>query len=94
MIERKHVDEREPMGLLLYTLTTCGWCKKTKALLQELGLGYDDIDVDTLDAAGVEAAGVDIGKWNPELTFPTIVVGGERCMVGFDEDGIRQLAAT
>ncbi len=93
MVEPKHVDGRQPASILLYTLTTCGWCKKTKALLQELGLGYDYIDVDTLDPEGVEAVRVDLGKWNPALSFPTVVVDNEKCMIGYDEDGIREIAS-
>ena len=92
MIEPKHVDGRKPAGILLYTLTTCAWCKRAKSLLQELGLGYDYIDVDTLDSEGVETVRVDLEKWNPALSFPTIVVDGERSMIGYDEDGLKELA--
>lgn len=93
MIEPKHVDGRQPVNFLLYTLTTCGWCKKTKSLMQELGVGYDYVDVDSLDPSEIEEAKVAIEKWNPALSFPTILVNGSECIIGFDEDRIRELAA-
>jgi glutaredoxin-like protein NrdH len=93
MVEPKHVEGRQPAHFLVYTLTTCGWCKKTKALMQELGVGYDYVDVDTLDQADIQALRPEIEKWNPACSFPTIVVDGSECIVGYDEDRIRELAA-
>ena len=47
-VEVKHVDGRDAGSVMLYALSTCGWCKKTKRLLGELGVAYDYIDVDLL----------------------------------------------
>ena len=33
-----HVDGKEASKVMLYTLSTCVWCKKTKARLKELGV--------------------------------------------------------
>jgi|GEM_PF-3996188 len=38
--------------VLLYALSTCGWCRKTKALLKELGVQYRYVDVDLVPAWG------------------------------------------
>ena len=35
--------------VLLFTLSTCVWCRKTKRLLEELKVAYDYIDVDLLE---------------------------------------------
>ncbi|MBD3172715.1 glutaredoxin family protein, partial [Candidatus Bathyarchaeota archaeon] len=32
--------------VFLYTLSTCGWCKKTKELLKEKDIAYEFIDLD------------------------------------------------
>jgi glutaredoxin len=77
----------------LYTLSTCGWCKKTKALLNELGLEYEYVDVDQLAGAETELAREHITRWNPNCSFPTLVIGEDRCIVGFKEDEIRELLA-
>ncbi len=80
-------------SVFLYTLSTCGWCRKTKALLQELGVAYDYVDVDQQEGSNRELAKQEVLKWNPACSFPTIVVDGKDCVVGFQEDKIRELAA-
>jgi glutaredoxin len=91
MIHVAHVDGRERGSIVIYALSTCGWCKKTKHLLQELGLAYDYVDVDMVE--GEESREVDamVTRWNPRKSFPTVIVDNERCIVGFNEDEIRKL---
>ena len=91
MLEFKHIDGSEPVKIKLYTLSTCGWCKKTKALLKDLGVGYDYIDVDLLEQDKQYEAREQIKKWNSECSFPTIVVNDSECIVGFKEDKIRSV---
>jgi glutaredoxin-like protein NrdH len=31
-----------------------------------------------------------VRKWNPSVSFPTIVVNDTRCIIGFREDEIRE----
>ncbi len=92
MIQWTRVDGRNSGRIKLFALSTCVWCKKTKRLLVELGIGYDYVDVDLLAGADNTAAKEEIARWNPRGSFPTIVVDDERCIVGFDEAGIRKLA--
>lgn len=92
-MEIKHVDGRQSVHVLLYTLSTCGWCRKTKDLLGELGVAYDYIDVDLLDGTEYSAAREEISAWNPSCSFPTIVIDGKDCLVGFQEDKLRKLTA-
>lgn len=91
MLEFRHVDGSEPASIKLYTLSTCGWCRKTKALLKELGVGYDYLDVDLLEQDRQYEAREEIRKWNNECSFPTMVIDGRECIVGFKEDKIRSL---
>jgi glutaredoxin-like protein NrdH len=79
-------------GLFLFTLSTCIWCRKTKALLKELGLAYDFVDVDLLEGADKEEMMEDLVKYNPSTSFPTILVdGGKSVLLGFDEEKINGL---
>jgi glutaredoxin-like protein NrdH len=94
VLEPKHVEGiHNKHKVFLYTLTTCGWCRKAKALLQELGVGYDYVDVDDQEGANKELARQELLKWNPACSFPTIVLDGKDCVIGFQEDRIRELAA-
>jgi len=85
----EHVHGRDAGKVTLYALSTCIWCKKTKALLGELGVAYDYEFVDLLE--GKERVDVmdKVRHWNPTTSFPTLVVNG-KCIVGFREDEIRE----
>jgi glutaredoxin-like protein NrdH len=85
-----HVAGKKKGKIMLYALSTCGWCKKTKALLNELGVEYDYTDVDLLKGAEQEAAVREIGKYNPGTNFPTIIINSKKCIIGFKEDEIRE----
>jgi glutaredoxin len=73
----------------IYALSTCPWCKKTKHFLSDLGVEYSFVDVDLL--AGEERDKIigTIKKWNPSVSFPTIVINDSKCIVGFREDEIK-----
>ena len=85
-----HVDGAPTVPILIYTLSTCGWCKKTKQYLNELGVAYDYVDV---DMAGDERDAVmeEVRKWNPSCSFPTVVVAGKEAIVGFQPDRLKKV---
>jgi glutaredoxin-like protein NrdH len=76
--------------IALYTLSTCGWCRKTKDLLKDLGVEYRYIDVDLLQGEARSQAIEELSRWNPSRSFPTIVVNGDRCIVGFQEEKLKE----
>ncbi len=86
----EHVHGRDAGHVMLYALSTCGWCRKTRQLLEELGVAYDYEYVDLL--AGDQRARVmsEVSRWNPVQTFPTVVVNNDKVIVGFREDEIRK----
>lgn len=86
----KHVDGTNRGRILLYALSTCGWCKKTKKLLGDLGVEYDYIDVDLLDGEEQDKVMEEIRRWNPRCNFPTMVINEDRCIIGFNEAETRE----
>ncbi len=76
----------------LFALSTCVWCKKTKALLEELGIEFEFVFVDLLEGADRAEALELLDEWNPRRSFPTMVVDSSRAIIGFDEAAIRGLA--
>ena len=87
---RTHVPGNKKGDIMLYALSTCGWCKKTKALLNELGVEYDYTDVDLLQGEEQSAVIREIEKHNPATNFPTLVIDSDKCIIGFKEDDIRE----
>ena len=76
--------------ITLYALSTCVWCKRTKRLLNEIGVTYDFIDYDLLSGEEKKNIENEIEKWNPRLSFPVLVIDDQTCILGFDEAKIRK----
>lgn len=77
--------------LLLFALSTCGWCRKIKRLLEDLGVEYDYVDIDLLPVEEKEKARAELKGWNPTGSCPVLVIdGGRETIVGFQEDRIRE----
>lgn len=85
-----HVNGKKIKYILLYALSTCVWCKKTKSYLNELGVEYDYIDVDLLSEKEKDKIKKSIKKWNPAVSFPTIVIDNKTVVLGYDEEKIKE----
>lgn len=86
----QHVSGVKKGRVILYALSTCPWCRKTKGLLNSLRVDYSYVDVDLLTSEDREEALEEVRKWNPSCSFPTLVINDSRCIVGFKEDETRQ----
>lgn len=76
--------------VLVYALSTCVWCRKTKRLLESLGVAYDFIDVDLLKGREEEEVMDEVKRHNPAGTFPTMIIDGRQVIAGFKEAEIRK----
>ena len=85
-----HVDGKNKGNILLYALSTCGWCKKTKEFLNSLGVEFSYIFVDLLEEQEKDEIMEDVKKWNPRCSFPTLIINDEKCIVGYKEDQIEE----
>jgi glutaredoxin-like protein NrdH len=85
----KHVRGEKRGKIILYAISTCVWCKKVKKLLNSLNVDYYYIDVDLLDKEEREKAEEEVAKWNPLVSFPTIVINDRESIDGYDEEEIR-----
>ncbi|MGB8656601.1 MAG: glutaredoxin family protein [Candidatus Zixiibacteriota bacterium] len=85
-----HVPGKNKGKVMLYALSTCGWCRKTKKLLDQLGIDYHYVDVDLLEEKDKSVARKEVMRWNPRGSFPTVVVNDSTCIVGFDERRLRE----
>lgn len=86
----EHVPGKKVGQIMLYALSTCGWCRKTRSLLESLGVEYDYTYVDLLQRDEKEKTMKTVEKWNPACSFPTLVINDSRCIIGFEEDEIRE----
>ena len=68
----------------VYSTPTCPWCKKTKQLLEDNNISYQNIDV-TTDNAGREEM---INKTG-QLSVPVVDIDGD-IIIGYDEKRLKE----
>ena len=86
----EQVEGENKGKIMLFALSTCGWCKKTKKFLEDLGVKYSYVFVDLLEEDDRNKTIEEIEKWNPRCSFPTIVINDKKCVVGFKEEEIKE----
>jgi len=79
--------------IMMFSLTDCIWCNKTKELLKKLGLAYSYVDIDTLPPEEQKEAYKEMREYIPGATiFPTVIINkGEVVINGFSEREIKEL---
>ncbi|UCG79491.1 MAG: glutaredoxin family protein [Nitrospirota bacterium] len=81
-------DERK---IVLFALSTCPACKKTKDLLNSMGIDYVSADLDTVDIESRNRLLEKVREHNPKETFPTLVINaGEKVIVGYSKEEITE----
>jgi len=73
----------------VYALSTCIHCRHAKEYLDEHHIPFECVHVDTLLGDQRKSIMADLGKLNPALSFPTILIG-DKVIVGFRRDEIEQ----
>ncbi len=89
-IKMNHIEGNKKGNVVLYALSTCQWCEKTKDLLGELKVDYYYVYVDMADYNELIKIKEEIKKYNPAFSFPTLVLDQEDSIIGFDEKKIRE----
>jgi glutaredoxin len=77
--------------VFLYALSTCGWCKKTKQLLNKNDVEYEYLDVDKCTSEERKQAISDIKSRNVPLGFPIIIIDDEKVISGYKESAIKEV---
>jgi glutaredoxin-like protein NrdH len=90
VIKPVHVDGTDKGRVMLYALSTCIHCKKTKEFLNELGIAYDYLFVDQLSRSEMDEVIKEMEQYNPHCSFPTLVINGKKTVVGSRIDEIRE----
>ena len=85
----QHVEGTDKGRIVVYTLSTCMWCRMAKNLLNDMGVAYEYLEVDSLPAEEKDTVKKEIKRWNPDGSYPTIVINEKECVSGFDETEIR-----
>ena len=90
IVKLEHVNGKNKGKVVLFALSTCGWCKKTRMLLEDMGIEFDYIYVDLTKGDERNEIIDEVQKWNPQLSFPTVVINDKDVIVGFKADDIKE----
>ena len=83
--------ERSIGDIRVFALSTCGWCRKTKAFFTARGIRFSYVDMDLLEGDELAEAKLNQRHFNPRGSFPTIVINNADCIVGYDEQRLLDL---
>ena len=87
----EHVKGKDRGKVVLYALSTCVWCKKTKRLLTELGIEFSYVFVDQLQGDERDRILNELSHYNAMRSFPTLVIDDNLTIIGFQERRIREV---
>ncbi|HHE72058.1 MAG TPA: glutaredoxin family protein [Chloroflexi bacterium] len=84
-VEGSHAEHE----VLLYALSTCIWCRKTRQFLESEGVAFKFVYVDLVDPEERKAIRKHIRQFSDRMAFPTLIVDDEKCIVGVKPDAIK-----
>ena len=76
--------------VLIYALSTCVWCKKTKQFLQDNNVQYDYVDVDKCSPDDAEKISDEVTGKGGRLSFPVVLIDDHTLINGFRPDEIKE----
>jgi glutaredoxin len=82
---------RKEHKILLYSLSSCVWCKMTKKFLKDNEFEYKYIDVDLCQIEEVRRIKQEIIKRVGQIMYPTIIVDEKTTISRFQEDKLREI---
>ena len=84
------LEDKFNADVLLFALSTCAMCRRVKALLKDMKVEYEYIDVDLLSRDEKEKAKNEMRKWDPRCPFPMLVVNHTKCVIGDEPEQIKK----
>ncbi len=77
------------MTVIVYALSTCPYCRMTKAYLDTNNVEYDAIDVDLLEGDERSAVVAEVKDLSGGTSLPVIVIDDE-VIVGFNKAAMKE----
>jgi glutaredoxin-like protein NrdH len=78
------------MDVKVYALSTCPYCRMTRAYLDENAVAYDVVEVDKLQGQERSDAIEEVKRLSGGTSFPVVVVS-DQVVVGFNKPRIKEL---
>jgi glutaredoxin-like protein NrdH len=89
----EHVNGKNKGTVMLYALSTCGWCRMTRELLTNMGIEFSYVYVDLLSGDELSQITGELRKFNTKNSFPTVVINSSKVIIGFRNEEIAEALA-
>ncbi len=86
----EHVNGKNKGTVMLYALSTCGWCRMTRELLTNIGIEFSYVYVDLLSGDELSKVTGELQKFNTKNSFPTLVIDNKKVIIGYRDDEIME----
>ena len=83
--------EKKDHKVSMYALSTCGWCKKTKAFFRDNGISFEYIDVDKSSSEEKREIIKILKEKKIPLGFPVTFIDDEKIIRGFKPDELKEV---
>ena len=77
--------------VLLYTLSTCGWCKLAKKFCRDNDIEFEYIDIDLCSQEDREKVRQDVLRRGGRITYPTVIIDDDILISGFHKDRMTEV---
>jgi glutaredoxin-like protein NrdH len=82
--------ENDKHKVLMYAISTCGWCKRAKRILNDMNVEYNYIDIDLCSQEEKEKIRTDISRRGGHLLYPTIIINDKILLTNPTEKELRE----
>lgn len=76
--------------VVMYTLSTCPWCRKTKQFFKDRGILFEYVDYDLAEDEQQENIMMDMAKYSVNTSFPFVKIG-RNVVIGYDPERYAEL---
>ena len=76
--------------VMMYTLSTCVWCKMTKQYLKDNSIEFEYVNVDLSSEEDKAKIRNDIVRKGGPLSYPTTIVDDKVVITGFRKDLLKE----
>jgi len=91
MLTTKVEGKNRKHKVLLYAISTCGWCRRAKQNLKDLDVEYEYIDIDLCSTEDRENIRKDILNRGGMLAYPTVIVDEKTLLTGPSREELREV---
>ena len=86
----KVIGKKNEHKVVLFTLSTCAWCKLVKKFLKDNEVEYNYIDIDLVYEDEKEKIRQIIRDKGGPLSFPSTIIDDKILITGFRKDKIKE----